>query len=244
MSAMLTPEERDQLAAEFALGVLDGAELRDARALAMSDAQFREAVGRWSGRLAPLLDDVELAAPPEGLWSKIEQRLASDVAGSNVIALRRRVNLWRGATAALTAIAASLALVLVTRPPERVEVPVPVPAQQQASAPMVATLGDKGTTKMVASWNPGDRMLVVAASADMPVDNAHAHELWVIPAGGKPMSLGTMPGGRHMAMEVPEQLSSKLVDGATLAVSVEPAGGSKTGAPTGPVVASGALENA
>jgi anti-sigma-K factor RskA len=63
----------------------------------------------------------------------------------------------------------------------------------------------------------------------------------VIPAGGKPRSLGTMPDRKQMHMKLADTLATLLQQGATIAISVEPRGGSPTGAPTGPVVASGAL---
>ncbi|MEO6224439.1 MAG: anti-sigma factor [Sphingomicrobium sp.] len=231
-------EAHDQLAAELALGVLNGAELREARSLARTEPAFRQALARWSGRLAPMLDDVPPVDPPHGLWRSIAGRLGDEAPASNVIVLKQRVNLWRTATAAATAMAAALALVLVTRVPPQPPVASPSPA------PMVAMLGDSSGAKLVANWSPEARTLVIAASADMPADRGHAHELWVIPADGKPRSLGTMPSGKHMMMRVPEPLSAAFRNGATLAVSLEPAGGSPTGSPTGPVLVSGALESA
>ena len=142
----------------------------------------------------------------------------------------------------MTALAASLALVLVMRPQPPVSV---TPAPAVASAPpMVAMLGDQEGMKVVASWDPGSRQLVLAVPADIPADPSHSHELWVIPAGGKPQSLGTMPSGRQMHMRLADALATLLQQGATIAISVEPMGGSPTGAPTGPVVASGALSRA
>ena len=78
----------------------------------------------------------------------------------------------------------------------------------------------------------------------MPADPAHAHELWVIPADGKPRSLGTMKSAKQMHMRLADALAVLLQQGATIAISVEPPGGSPTGQPTGPVVASGALNSA
>ena len=95
------PDETGDLAAEYALGVLTGDELRRARALARTDAGFREQVVRWSGRLSPLLDEVEPAAPPDSAWQAIERRLADGRGGPNVVELRRRADRWRGIAAAM-----------------------------------------------------------------------------------------------------------------------------------------------
>ena len=236
----MTPEDRDQLAAEYALGALSGDELARARALAQSDPRFSAEIGRWSGRLSPLLEDVPPAAPPAGLWPSIERQISSagspTATGATVIQLRRRVGVWRGIAAGATALAASLALVLVTQPPP--------PAPVATPAPMVAMLGDEARDmKLVASWDPAQRRLMVAAASDLPADPGHAHELWMIPADGQPRSLGTMPGPKMRAtLDLP--MARQLGEGVTLALSVEPMGGSPTGLPTGPVIASGKLERA
>ena len=237
----ITPAERDQLAAEYALGVLDGEALRRARSLAASDPEFGDQVARWSGRLAPLLDDVQPVSPPARLWSNIDRHLGGlATPSSNVVVLHRRVNLWRGIAAGATALAASLAIVLVSQPQLAV-----APANAPAAAPLVAMIGDDHKQmKLVASWDPAGRQLVLAVAGDMPGDARHSHELWVIPNGGKPLSLGTMPDKRRMHMQLAEALATLMQDGATIAVSVEPAGGSPTGSPTGPVVASGTLDTA
>jgi anti-sigma-K factor RskA len=65
--------------------------------------------------------------------------------------------------------------------------------------------------------------------------------LWVIPADGTPRSLGMIEKAGTTEMAMSAELKAWLVDGATLAVSLEPAGGSPTGLPTGPVIASGKL---
>jgi anti-sigma-K factor RskA len=109
---------------------------------------------------------------------------------------------------------------------------------------MVAMLGDKESMKVVASWNPSARQLILAVPGNMATDPKHSNELWIIPAGGKPKSLGTMPDAKQMHMKLANALATLLQRGATIAISVEPRGGSPTGSPTGPVVASGALSPA
>ena len=240
------PDETGDLAAEYALGVLTGDELRRARALARTDAGFREQVVRWSGRLSPLLDEVEPAAPPDSAWQAIERRLADGRGGPNVVELRRRADRWRGIAAAMSAIAACLAIFIVVRPLPPPLAPTPAQvARPAATPPLLAMLGDdRQETKVVASWDPRAQRLVLAVTGDMPADPNHAHELWVIPPGGKPKSLGTMGTSRQMHMELADALARLLKQGATIAISVEPAGGSPTGAPTGPVIVSGALKQA
>jgi len=238
------PSAPADLAAEYALGVLTGDELRRARDLAQTDARFRADVARWSGRLAPILDEAEPVVAPSGAWANIQNRIGPTEDGGNVVQLRRSVNQWRGIAAAMSALAACLAIVLVTGIP-RTTTRAPVPVVQPAAAPLVAMLGDRQQQmKVVASWDPAARQLVLAVTGDMKSDPAHSHELWVIPADGKPRSLGTMGSGKQMHMRLADTLAKLLQQGATIAISVEPPGGSPTGAPTGPVVASGSLSEA
>jgi anti-sigma-K factor RskA len=231
--------DRDTLAAEHALGVLSGNDRLQATALEASDLAFAHEVARWRGRLAPLADGEPLD-PPNGLWPRIEAAVAGH-GGSNVVQLRRKLTIWQAATAAMTALAASLGLVLLQQP-RNVS---PLASRQAGATPMVAMLGnDQKQMKVVASWDPASRQLVLAVAGDMPADPAHAHQLWVIPSDGKPRSLGTMPSSKKMHMQLAEVLARLLQQGATIAISVEPPGGSPTGAPTGPVVVSGSLDRA
>ena len=67
------------------------------------------------------------------------------------------------------------------------------------------------------------------------------HELWLIPADGKPRSMGIVVPGAPNRMAVPAPMHDGMKVEATLALSVEPAGGSPSGSPTGPVIAAGKL---
>jgi len=232
MSSKPPTDDRRDLAAEYALGLLAGSELAEARARLAGDPEFRAEVDGWLARLAPLLEEVQPSEPPRRLWSAIE---AATGRADNVVLLRRRVNVWRGISVGMTALAASLAIVLLQPTPRA---PVRSPA-----APMVAMVSDEGKTMtVVANWDPDDRQLVLAMAGDMPEDPGKAHELWVIPKGGTPRSLGTMAHRPMSRMELADTLAELLRQGATIAISVEPPGGSPTGAPTGPVIASGTLE--
>lgn len=228
-----------QLAAEYALGLLDGADQSQAAARAQRDRLFAAEVARWCGRLAPLLDEVAPAAPPRSSWDAINRATsANGGANDNVAELKRRVRIWRAFSGGASAIAAALALVLLFQPPAS-QAP---PARPQV-APMVASLAsDTGEPMLMATWDPVSERLIIAAANDMPAPSGRSHEVWLIPAGGSPMKVGMLPQTARMHMQVPDEIADELRRGATLAVSVEPAGGSPTGLPTGPVIASGELE--
>lgn len=242
-SSIHTPDERDGLAAEFALGLLEGEDLALARHLLSTDPGFAASVARWSGRLAPMLDEVEPVSPPARLWDQISRRMSEPSGESAEIhRLRRKVILWRGFSGAVTAIAASLALFLVVQPRT---VDQPVPTTAEAPTALAAMIGsEEDPAAMMATWDPANRRLMIASARISAADPNRSRELWVIPADGVPRSLGTMPASPRMRTAVDRQLAQQLHEGATLAVSVEPLGGSPTGQPTGPVIASGKLERA
>jgi anti-sigma-K factor RskA len=239
----MTPADRT-LAASWALGLAEGAELERAARLYREDAEFRAEAEAWIARLLPLLDEVDEVVPPGSMWTGIERRLGgSRIANDNAPLLERQLRTWRGVTAMMTALAAAFAMLLLFRPAERVVVPQPLAVT--AAAPLVAMVGeDQDQMMVVANWDPEQRRLVLAVAGDMPADRGKSHELWVVPGDGTPRSLGVMPAGKKMHMELAEQIAELLRQGSTIAISVEPPGGSPTGSPTGPVMWSGKLESA
>lgn len=230
----MSPHE--YLAAEYALGILEGEELVEARGLAASDADFARAVEEWNERLAPLFDEMGEETPPEAVWERLRAEINRD-RGGDVVDLNRRLGWWKGMTAAASALAASLALVVAfdaTRPPPVVE----TPARGQV---MVASLMSPDKAMMMsATWQPVDGSLMVTPG-NMPLDPGHSHELWIIPADGTPRSLGLVSGDGPHRMAVNQAMAPHFAEAATLAISVEPEGGSPGPGPTGPVVASGTL---
>lgn len=241
----LEPEERAALAAEFALGLLEGDELAQARALVRTDAAFRSDVGRWTARFATLLDTAQPVAPDPSLWTGIAARLGpSDAANDNNAALRRSLARWRLATAGLGAAAAALALVLIASPEPA---PLRPPAPVQASTAMVAMIaGEAGASpvRLVANWDPSRRQLIVTPAMTPEVADDRSMELWIVPADGPPHSIGVMPTEGPMKGEIAGPMETMLSNGATLAISIERKGGSPTGSPQGPVVGTGKLVTA
>ena len=228
--------DREYLAAEHALGILEGEELVEARGLVASDPDFARAVEEWDERLAPLFDEMGEETPPAEVWLRVKAGIDAD-RGGDVVDLKRRLGWWKGTTAAASAIAASLALVVaydVTRPPPVIETPARAPM-------MVASLMSEDKAMiMSATWEPSEKSLMVTPGNMAPAAG-HSHELWIIPADGKPRSLGLVTGDGPRRMAVDEAMAPMFAEAATLAISVEPEGGSPGPGPTGPVVASGAL---
>jgi anti-sigma-K factor RskA len=219
-------EDDDLLAAEHALG------LADASAREASDPAFAAAVDVWRARLDPLLGPER--TPPPHLWDGIVARLpANDVAPADP------ARGWRFATFAASAVAAVLLGALIVRPSSH----APAPAPQVAAAParvMVASLTPKqgGGAVSITYDKSQSRLVVNPVGMDA---RGKTPELWVIPADGKPRSLGVVREKAAASMTVRPEHREMLAEGVTLAVSLEPEGGSPTGQPTGPVVMTGIM---
>jgi anti-sigma-K factor RskA len=111
-------------------------------------------------------------------------------------------------------------------------------------AAQVAMIADPQSAKTawMVSVMPDQKMLKVTAMGTPPMAADRSMELWMLPAGGQaPISLGLLPMSGTMMMPVEEGKRRVLAQATGLAVSLEPKGGSPTGAPTGPVMYQAAL---
>lgn len=236
----MSPDEL--LAMELALGLLDGSARAAAEARRATDSAFAALVRSYEDSLVPLAEALPPVPPPPALWDRVaaeieaDSRLATPAAPTAPAAIPwwNRLVLWRGATAALAAL--SLAL-LVTRPGPA----PPAPAPRPAGALLAATLAAEGGQPLVTAALDPSRRAVILAPVESPALDGRVPELWLIPADGRPRSLGLVDLGGTRRVAVPATVLALVAEGAVLAVSLEPAGGSPTGLPTGPVVATGRL---
>lgn len=231
--------DREYLAAELVLGLLEGEQLLRARGLLASDPDFARDVADWEERLAPLFDQISEEAAPSEVWDRVRASIAGGEQ-ADVVALRRGIGRWKGIAAAASAVAASLALVIAydsTRLPPTIEQPV------RGDIMAASLLGEDKAMAMSAIWDPTDSELTVTPG-NLPPLRGRSRELWIIPADGTPRSLGLVAGDRPRRFRVADDMKSHFAAQATLAISVEPAGGSPGPGPTGPVIASGSLTKA
>lgn len=231
-------DEPDIEAAEYVLGTLPADERSRFAARLAGDPALRAEVRFWQERLAALDEAAPAEAPPASLWRLIEQAMGARAASatpvqpaSNVVQLRRRVALWRGAALATGALAAGLAGFVVI---DRLSV-----APEPAGGRYVAVVDTGGREPaLIAEVNTATGVIQVRSlQAETPA--GRSLELWHIAEGHQPRSLGVLQAGAD-AQTIQDAASAGPVDG-IIAVTVEPQGGSPSGAPTGPVVYSGRL---
>jgi len=231
MTAVRLPDEDELLAAELAFGLIDGAEREAAQARLTRDEDFAAAHALWLDYGAAMFNGAG-EVPRPSVWSAIEARLPANDTGR---AARATLRWWQ--TGAVAASAAALVLgVVALQKPAQVIVRVPVAAAP--TAPMVAVLTGKAGTVTVDFDPASGRMTSAATGLAL---GGRVPELWVIPADGKPRSMGVMNPSAPGWASVPASAISGLAAGVTLAVSAEPVGGSPTGLPTGPVILTGKM---
>jgi anti-sigma-K factor RskA len=258
MSTGLSDDD-ELFAAELAFGLIEGAERQGAEARAAADPVFLDAVSRWTAHAASAAGAGD--APSAAVWAAIAARLpANDAASSATVPMDARSRLrpfLAGALAAslvcgLAALAAQRAYDLVPAAAERARMAGAFDAERQkmqvalqaersrARVTLVAVLtGTDRRDSVTISFDPATGKLI-SAPAGLGVGKA-APELWVIPADGKPRSLGVIAAAAPGTPQPRVGSAAALAAGVTLAVSLEPIGGSPGDAPTGPVILTGKM---
>ena len=224
----------------FALGPLDGPALRAAELRLRRDPAFAADVARWQADLAPLIDAVAPVAPPPSVWAGVEGELFRGPVAARAESPVARVavgalNLWRGLAFGSSAVAAVALALLLAR---LSAAPAPPPGALLAAS-MAST--DAAKAVMITATYDPVRGAVILTPAAKDASRGLTPELWVIVGSDKPQSLGVIDLHDPQAHRIPDALRRRLTGGATLAISLEPGGGSPTGQPTGPVVAAGKL---
>lgn len=229
--AALTPEELDALAAELALGVLDSDAQADALRGLMADPNFSpDMIGAWERRFDALYDAYVPVKPPGTLWPGIENRIEDKVQHHPAT---RQLRWWRAVALSSAALAASLALVMVLR------LSPPVPVAPPAQLAMAQIVGEPGGPVILARYDPASGSLTLRPTG-IGSDRL-APELWIIPADGKPRSLGLIAGHADSRVAVDPSYRRFVAEGATLAVTMEPLDGAPHAAPSSAPIAAGKI---
>lgn len=224
---------RDQvIAGEYVLGVLSADERRKVEARMVLDRAFAAMVDHWQSNLSSFDDAYEPIAPPPKVFATVERRLFAEqpkAAAPAPVGFWNSLAVWRVLTLASVA-----ALVTVVTFSSGVLTP------QSQTKPLVAELAGEGsaTINLLAQYDAGSGALKVTPVAAKQAE-AKSLELWLIEGDNPALSIGVLPQTGEGEVIIPPELRSKFGEGVTLAVSVEPLGGSPTGIATGPVVAVG-----
>jgi anti-sigma-K factor RskA len=213
-----------RLADEYVLGTLRGPARTRFERVVVSHGTAREEVRRAEEQMLGLSLALAPVQPSPETWMAIAERLGvRGVAQQAGLRQRNARSTWRMALAAAVALfAIGIAWVVIERTP-------PPTAMANLAAADGAPLWN------VATYEDGARMDVAVAGVVMP-QPGRSYELWALPEGGAPVSLGLLPESGERSRDLTSAQRTALRTSAKVAVSLEPSGGSRTGAPTGPVL--------
>lgn len=245
MNLLAHPELLELLAASHALGTLRGGARRRFETLAREQAPVRAAALVWQGRLAGMTELQQPVAPDPAVWTRIRNLIdaeqaqqalarqrdnATPIASASTGGWLRSLALWRGAAAA-GALVAVLAVGVGLNLREQL---INAPAVQY-----VAVLSDdKAAASMLVTFDPKKKQLVLQRVGSFREGTDKSLQLWALPPGGAPRSLGVLDNAPALRLAA----SESDVRVPALAISLEPKGGvPSAGGPTGPVLFHGPL---
>jgi len=245
MNLLAHPELLDLLAASHALGTLRGGARRRFETLAREQAPVRAAALVWQGRLASMTELQSPVVPDAAVWTRIRNMIDAEQARHAIERQRsaapnaapaqggwlRSLALWRGAAAA-GAIAAVMAVVVGLNLRDQL--------QNAPAIQYVAVLSDdKATASMLVTFDPRKRQLVLQRVGSYDEGADKSLQLWALPPGGAPRSLGVLDHAPALRLPASE---SEVHAVPALAVTLEAKGGVPPGSgPKGPIVFKGAL---
>lgn len=229
--------EHDFLIAEYTLGLLDSRESAQVNQLLASDSQAVAAALKWEGLFLSLTDELDPVSPPPHLLQRIQATLGHDITLVKRPSVWPRVLkkiwsltlggiwFWRLVSVALAVTAVAYALkpnlaVINAPPPTHVAI---LQAPGQTSTPgWVVTLDDKHNL-----------ILTPKVHIDVPSDGAV--QLWTHnPRDRTPRSLGIITA--NQAAIVPAATLGAIADDQIFEMTLEQAGGSSSGSPSGPIL--------
>jgi anti-sigma-K factor RskA len=225
----IAPALHHPLAAGYVLGTLRGRARTRFEAFAQDDRALGAIVAQWENFLTPLAERVAPVEPPVRVWRAIAARITPHNAREEPSrSLWSSLSFWRLLGSGMAVAATVLLAIVLSRPG------TPLAPEMMA----VLSTPDKEVKMVVEKMHEGALFVhMVKPWASMDATDL---ELWVIPADGKPRSLGVVPFDRDSDVRK-ANLDATLQGGVAFAISQEPRGGSRTGAPTGPVLCSGAI---
>lgn len=210
--------EDDLLAAEYALRLLTPDLERAMDRRLGDDPEFAARVRTWEARLSAMAEDLDDLPPSPA----VRRALMSELFPASQSRSRRW---WLGSGLGLATLAALLVI-------------APVPSLRRGPSYAAQIASEDGALRLTASVD-GDEL--VLARLEGTARPGRALELWLIAEDDPaPVSLGVLPTADRIEIALAPTVVARL-DGAALAVSDEPPGGSPTGAPTGDVLAVAAL---
>ena len=228
------PELADRIAADYVAGTLRGAARRRVEQLLPAHPMLREAVQRWEAGLMPLTASVAPQKPSPAVWQRIVSRIGGAPVAVADTPWWSNLSLLRTLSFLSVVAVVGLSAWLSNPPPAQ---PPLIVVLNSTTPTDTLPAGTTAPPAIIASISGDGKAVVTRTLVDVGGKADRSLELWAIPGSGSPRSLGLIAASGASVVK-----QRKLPPGtAALAVSLEPSGGSTTGAPTGPVLYVGKL---
>ena len=236
-------EQDDMLAAEFVLGLLEPDSRGEAERREVADANFARRVAYWRGRFADFDATADPMTPSGALWAAIDRnaRDATPAAVTSGPGLMSR--LWNSLLALRLATAASalIAVVALGWAFTALKDAQTLAARKPVYVAILVSDATREPGAVVNTYASGKVEMIPLADINVP--EGRVLEIWTLwDRTVGPRSLGTLPRAQSMQLSV-EQLPPPGA-GQLFEITLEPAGGSPTGRPTGPILYKGTTSRA
>jgi anti-sigma-K factor RskA len=220
------PERLASLADEYVVGTMSLRVRRRFERVLEASATARAAVRLAEDRFAALDRRLAPVPPSPATWDQVRARLgfADEPRQETPVAEPRWFERWRPAFAVMAAVVV-LGLGWLVLRETRVE-----------TRPVASLRVDGGVELWAVELDRDSTRLAVRASRAVQAAAGKSYELWALPEGAAPVSLGLLPVRGAVERSLAPAQRAALAGARQVAVSLEPAGGSPTGAPTGPVL--------
>lgn len=217
-----TPSMRRALAADYAIGLMPHTARRRFEQLLLKDSELRAELAQWQECLMSLTEALPEQPVPDRVWRKVMARIDPQ---TMQLPMKRPFWNWLRVTIAACSLVVAVTLSVI---------------YNRDDVRYGATLYSADAQSWM-SIETREDYLRIKPQALAKVEKGRSLEMWLIPLGGKPVSLGVIPPGGDGEIKLASTQKALMGESSTLAVSLEPEGGSPTGQPTGPVLYQGPL---
>ncbi|NNM14898.1 MAG: hypothetical protein HKO58_11280, partial [Gammaproteobacteria bacterium] len=239
-------ELADFLGMRYVTGLLRGPARTRFTKLLQSNDVLRKAVDRWEELLSPLAWSLEPVQPSELVLPRIMRKIRANNNGASNASTKpvtldtkardRRSWFMTSAAAALAVISSIGWWQTSQRPPEVVTervVETVTQAVPEAADIAVINSAEGKPIWITRIYSKSERIdIQVQTGPDEVTDKDY--QLWALTDAGVPVSLGLLPKSDEISLQLGEAELEALKTTGTLAVSLEPLGGSPQAVPTGP----------
>jgi len=207
-------EQRNQAAAEYALGSLCAAEKARVEALMVVSHDLQLEVEQWREHLDVFNQELTPVKPPARVWKQI----------SNSTKEAKSIWSWQSLAGFSLALMLSVGLLLQW----------PQPQYKEANAWVPLIVNDKQKPGWVMNTSMKNQQLVIESKHPVAMPENTYYEIWLMEEGHEPMSLGFLPASGKKVIPFEKSWAQRVLD-CEIVVTMEGPKGAPDGYNMGPV---------